>query len=151
MTTTPLIPCCPNCGSTEISADAAARWSVDLQDWEVTNVFDKGKTCDKCEDEFSECDWRDATAEEIGPETAPEIPTSAIMLDQPLYARVMGKAIRVVALVTGAGQARIDRANELMAEFPGMSLLHDDTEYMAYMAAKDDLGVPPTNMEPFRT
>lgn len=44
-------PACDRCGSPNVSADAAARWNHELQDWEVTNVFDKGHHCDDCEDE----------------------------------------------------------------------------------------------------
>lgn len=39
---------CSLCGSENVSADAATRWSVAHQEWEVTNVFDKGHLCDDC-------------------------------------------------------------------------------------------------------
>jgi hypothetical protein len=64
MSTTKRVPCCPKCGSADISADAASRWDIDTQQWEVTNIFDKGKSCDDCGHEFSDADWRDATPEE---------------------------------------------------------------------------------------
>lgn len=42
------IPVCPRCGSDNVAADAAARWNVERQEWEVSNVFDKGHGCDDC-------------------------------------------------------------------------------------------------------
>ncbi len=47
------VPVCSHCGSENISADAAVRWSIPDQDWEVTNVFDKGHSCDDCGGECS--------------------------------------------------------------------------------------------------
>ena len=41
-------PVCDWCGSPNVSADAAARWDYEKQDWTVTNVFDKGHSCDDC-------------------------------------------------------------------------------------------------------
>jgi predicted RNA-binding Zn-ribbon protein involved in translation (DUF1610 family) len=61
----PRVACCPDCGSVNISADAAVRWNIATQDWEVCNVFDKGKLCDDCGEEFIECEWRDATPQEV--------------------------------------------------------------------------------------
>ncbi len=46
-------PACTKCGSPNVSADAAARWDFATQDWTVTNVFDKGHSCDDCEGECS--------------------------------------------------------------------------------------------------
>ena len=42
---------CAKCGSDDIVADAHAGWNVDLQRWEVVNVFDKGHYCNACDDE----------------------------------------------------------------------------------------------------
>ena len=42
---------CQNCGSINVVADAYASWSVDKQEWEVQNTFDKGAYCDDCEGE----------------------------------------------------------------------------------------------------
>lgn len=44
-------PACDRCGSPDISADAAARWDHQKQEWITTNVFDKGHSCDNCEGE----------------------------------------------------------------------------------------------------
>lgn len=44
-------PSCDLCGSPNVSADAAARWDYEKQEWTTTNVFDKGHSCDDCEDE----------------------------------------------------------------------------------------------------
>lgn len=55
-------PLCPECGSPNISADAAVRWDDEAQDWEIVNVFDQGKICDDCGAEFDHCDWEYVTA-----------------------------------------------------------------------------------------
>jgi hypothetical protein len=52
---------CPNCGSDDICADAAARWDVDAQDWVLTHVMDE-VTCQACDYEFYACN---ATKKEI--------------------------------------------------------------------------------------
>lgn len=57
MSEQPTKPVCPYCGSEDISADAAVRWDIENQEWQTTNVFDKGKLCDNCGEEFSECEW----------------------------------------------------------------------------------------------
>lgn len=67
MSTSPRVPCCPECGSAQICADAATRWSVVDQRWEVTNVFDQGMNCDDCEAEFDNPEWREAGQETIHP------------------------------------------------------------------------------------
>lgn len=41
-------PVCPNCGSDDVLADAAAVWDVDTQTWDITNVFDSGHACSAC-------------------------------------------------------------------------------------------------------
>lgn len=51
------VPICPNCCSDSVVADAAARWSVEGQIWEVSNVFDKGHGCDDCGAEDISFDW----------------------------------------------------------------------------------------------
>lgn len=40
-------PFCPNCGSTEICADGAARWDIETQDWVLSSTYDD-MTCDDC-------------------------------------------------------------------------------------------------------
>lgn len=42
---------CKYCGSENITADAAACWDFDRQEWVVTNVSDKGHSCDDCDGE----------------------------------------------------------------------------------------------------
>ena len=59
-------PVCGRCGSPNISADAAARWDHEKQDWTITNVFDKGHSCDdcggECRIEWEEGDYPEAIA-----------------------------------------------------------------------------------------
>ena len=59
-------PTCDRCGSPNVSADAAARWDYEKQDWTITNVFDKGHSCDDCGDEcrieWEEGDYPEALA-----------------------------------------------------------------------------------------
>ena len=42
---------CDECGGSSICADAAARWSIESQCWEVSTVYDKGRFCDDCSKE----------------------------------------------------------------------------------------------------
>lgn len=42
---------CRECGSEDVLADAYAEWNVELQQWEVQNVFDKGSFCQQCDGE----------------------------------------------------------------------------------------------------
>ena len=51
------IPVCPRCGSDNVAADAAVRWNRERQEWEVSNVFDKGHGCDDCGAENVEFAW----------------------------------------------------------------------------------------------
>lgn len=51
------VPVCPECGSENVAADAAARWSRENGDWEVSNIFDKGHGCDDCEAQDFEFEW----------------------------------------------------------------------------------------------
>lgn len=44
---------CTHCGSDDVVADAAARWDIDTQEWDITNVFDKGHSCGNCGGECS--------------------------------------------------------------------------------------------------
>jgi hypothetical protein len=62
------IPVCPRCGSDNVSADAAARWTPEKQEWEVSAIFDKGHSCDDCGAGEVEFDWVEAknTNEERG-------------------------------------------------------------------------------------
>jgi hypothetical protein len=42
---------CKYCGSEDVLADAYAKWDVEARAWEVTDTFDKGAYCNKCDDE----------------------------------------------------------------------------------------------------
>jgi transcription elongation factor Elf1 len=53
------MPVCPFCGSHNVTADAAARWNQERQEWEVSNVFDKGHGCDDCGVEDIDFAWVD--------------------------------------------------------------------------------------------
>lgn len=39
---------CGTCGSDDVRADAYAEWNEELQQWEVSAVFDKGAVCEPC-------------------------------------------------------------------------------------------------------
>jgi hypothetical protein len=83
--------------------------------------------------------------------SSPKETAQLIILTQPVYACVMGKAIRVVAIVTGSNVAeRAATANKACTDNENLSVLHDD-QALTYLASKDDLGVPVTKMEAFRT
>jgi len=38
---------CSNCGSDDVTRDAVVRWSIQSQQWEVSNVFDNSD-CEAC-------------------------------------------------------------------------------------------------------
>lgn len=40
---------CTNCGSENVLADANVSWNVQLQDWEIEQVWEKGGYCPTCE------------------------------------------------------------------------------------------------------
>jgi hypothetical protein len=42
---------CDYCGSPHILADAYAQWSVDAQEWELTDTYPKGDFCPVCDGE----------------------------------------------------------------------------------------------------
>jgi hypothetical protein len=42
---------CRTCGSQDVQADSYSTWSVKDQDWEVSQTFDKGAYCNKCDGE----------------------------------------------------------------------------------------------------
>ena len=73
-------PVCDWCGSPNVSADAAAHWDHEKQDWTVTNVFDKGHSCDDCGDEcrieWEEGDYPEALAQQ--PAQSAPVPCDAI-------------------------------------------------------------------------
>jgi len=45
--TTRIIKICPNCGSESVGHDAAARWNVEKQDYEISSIQDNA-WCDEC-------------------------------------------------------------------------------------------------------
>jgi hypothetical protein len=82
-------PTCPQCGSDNVVADAAARWNPDAPArWEVSCIFDKGHGCDDCGAEDIEFVWTDVpmppTLTSLSPDdglgsgtgSAPDDPTS---------------------------------------------------------------------------
>ena len=64
-------PVCDCCGSPNINADAAARWDHEKQDWAITNVFDKGHSCDDCGDECG-IEWEEGDPEALAQHPAAE-------------------------------------------------------------------------------
>ncbi len=74
-------PTCDRCGSLNVSADAAARWDHEKQDWTVTNVFDKGHSCDNSDDE-SKIEWTDGDPpeEKVPPATVEETETALLLV-----------------------------------------------------------------------
>lgn len=73
-----------------------------------------------------------------------------ITLDQPIYARVLGKAIRIRMVIAGTTDSRVEESNKQIRANPDLSAL-TDTGSVTYLADKHDLGVPVTKMEVFRT
>lgn len=59
------VPVCAQCGSTEVAVEVvSAYWIVSEQDWEVSDICDKGHYCNHCGRE-TRLTWRPATPEEI--------------------------------------------------------------------------------------
>lgn len=144
------IPCCPECGSANILADAFTRWNVATQEWEINDCFD-AVICQDCSEESNGAEWRDATAEESAPSITTSTPQTTITwMNRPVYAKVMGKAIRIRAVIIGTEEGRIRAANEHCEHIPGWAVLTDQGG-MTYLADKSDMGVAPANMEPFHT
>jgi hypothetical protein len=48
---TKIVAVCKECGSEAVVADAYAVWSVETQQWEVGDVYDKGAFCHDCDGE----------------------------------------------------------------------------------------------------
>ena len=48
-----LLAVCGRCGSDHVKADAYAEWNADAQEWELSQTFDKGAFCNKCDGETS--------------------------------------------------------------------------------------------------
>jgi predicted RNA-binding Zn-ribbon protein involved in translation (DUF1610 family) len=59
-----MVPACPKCGSDNIVVDAAARWTIESQEWEVANIFDKVHGCDDCGAEDIELAWVEVKSQE---------------------------------------------------------------------------------------
>lgn len=45
------VPVCEHCRSEDVAVDAAARWSIEGQCWEVSTVYDQPTWCDNCNKE----------------------------------------------------------------------------------------------------
>lgn len=52
------IPVCSICGGEDVTADAAARWDEDTQQWRISSTYDKGASCDACGGE-TRIEWLD--------------------------------------------------------------------------------------------
>lgn len=57
-------PICQECGSDDVSFDAAAAWNQETQEYELTSTFDSGG-CRSCGQEFKHVDWVDETLDEL--------------------------------------------------------------------------------------
>ena len=51
-------PTCQDCGSDDISFDAACRWDVEKQDYVLTSTMDSGG-CNNCGHVFKRVNWRE--------------------------------------------------------------------------------------------
>jgi len=47
-TSNPITYVCSECGSTDVLLDAFATWNENTQAFEVSNIFDKGHSCNQC-------------------------------------------------------------------------------------------------------
>lgn len=56
--TRPEKPTCQDCGSDDISFDAACRWDVEKQDYVLTSTMDSGG-CNNCGHVFKRVNWRE--------------------------------------------------------------------------------------------
>jgi hypothetical protein len=160
-------PSCPKCGSPahgtvenilgtaviNIEDDGTFEYAGDTDmhwDTQETITNEKGHITLTCGQGCP--DWVSGVICEEG-ETAPAPKKAAaqlVMLDQPVYARVMGKAIRIRMVIAGTPDSRVDEANKQFRANPDLSVL-TDTGSVTYLADKSDLGVPVTKMEIFRT
>ena len=41
---------CAECGSDDVVMNAAVTWDIETQTYEISNIFDKGHSCDECGD-----------------------------------------------------------------------------------------------------
>jgi len=46
-------PKCGNCGSNQVVRDTSVYWDVELQDWVINTIYDKGMACGDCGQEIS--------------------------------------------------------------------------------------------------
>lgn len=56
----PRKPVCSECGSDDVRGDAFAAWDVDAQQWEVSEVYEKGGCCEACEKSNIRFKWVEA-------------------------------------------------------------------------------------------
>jgi RNA polymerase subunit RPABC4/transcription elongation factor Spt4 len=68
-------PVCPRCGSDNVTADAAARWNVEQQAWQVCATFDKGHGCDDCGAEDIQFAWIDDQVQGIAGRLGDALPS----------------------------------------------------------------------------
>lgn len=57
-------PICQECGSDDVSFDAAAIWNQETQEYELSSTFDSG-SCHNCEQEFKHADWIDGSLDDL--------------------------------------------------------------------------------------
>lgn len=57
-------PVCQECGSDDVSFDAAAVWNQETQQYELSSTFDSGG-CRNCEQEFKHVDWIDESLDDL--------------------------------------------------------------------------------------
>lgn len=57
-------PVCQECGSDDVSFDAAAVWNQETQQYELSSTFDSGG-CRNCGQEFKHVDWVDESLDEM--------------------------------------------------------------------------------------
>lgn len=57
-------PVCQECGSDDVSFNAAAVWNQETQQYELSSTFDSGG-CRNCGQEFKHVDWMDESLDEL--------------------------------------------------------------------------------------
>lgn len=57
-------PVCQECGSDDVSFDAAAVWNQETQGYELSSTFDSGG-CRNCGQEFKHVDWIDESLDDL--------------------------------------------------------------------------------------
>lgn len=67
--------CCTICGSEDVVADANVVWNVQLQEWEIEQVWEKGGCCPACETYDARWEHRPLEEEDnaTGSDTKPSV------------------------------------------------------------------------------